>query len=286
MDANTNQLTTSNNTVDIEGSAKLIAGVSSTAIMQIVPTMLNNAAFTVGGQPVSLGGSLSNAAKTSLSIPTAMNYHYAPLDLDELTIDFYVGFVVKAVANSAPGATAGHFYRFKPSTPDEGIALSLHEENYADTTRWAPWVCGCRPATGHPGRWQSHLRQQYLAEIQGSNAGRFAVIKPVEMENARLVYRNIGNMLFVQRAQLIDWIGQHAGDTEAIARYTAQLQKIEELMLELGLAEEFDLTNPAGKKAVKFKQNLDTIFVEVPSLLSSPGSISSKPLPATCHLVR
>ncbi|MEQ1825678.1 MAG: right-handed parallel beta-helix repeat-containing protein [Pirellula sp.] len=281
LDAVKTEFADSDNDVNIANTAKLSAGVASTSVVQIVPTVFDGSPHIIGGQQVAIGSQLSIGAKAALSIPTNMDYHYAAMDLEGVNIDFYTGFVVKAIANSAPGAIAGRYYQFKPQTTEGPQSIVLHQENYADSSRWRDLgVLSPSQINDIEGLglliYDSNTLESYAAQL----VGKFAVVKQVDMESAKLVYRNIGNLLFEQRQQLLTWISEHSGEPEAIARYQVQLEEVENLMKELGLAEVLTSSNPPGQQTLTFNKELDTLFVEVPSIVSSPGSIFIEATPS------
>ncbi len=79
----------------------------------------------------------------------------------------------------------------------------------------------------------------------------------------------LATFLYTQYQEIKQWMLEHQGDAEAIARYQVQLEELESLMLELGVAQ---VLNP-GKPELSFNTGLNTLFVEVPSLVASPGSV-------------
>ncbi len=270
IDANTSQFVDSDNDVNIDSTSKLTAGIASYASIHIVPVSLDNQPYKVGNQDVTLNAELDESAKDKLGIPASMDYHYAPINLGELTFDFYSGFVVQPIAGAAPGAVLNHHYQFLPSSINGATPIVPHLENYADTSRWKDLgVLSQSQLDNLAANAQSIYKSNILLDLKAQLAGKFAIVKPVDLDGARLVYRNVGNLLYGQHQQLKQWILEHQGDPEAVARYQVQLEEVEALMLELGLA---SLLNP-GQPQLSLNGSLNSLFVEVPSLVASPGSV-------------
>jgi hypothetical protein len=140
--------------------------------------------------------------------------------------------LVKAGANG--GGTVGHYYQYKPATPDGSDSVLLEQENYANTARWTDLGTAnlsdedkARPI------YDSNVTAQFKTALNR----KFYVIKPVEMKAPTLSYVNVGNLLIEQRNQLVAWILNHAGDSEALARYQVQLEAIDETLEGLGLTQ-------------------------------------------------
>ncbi len=119
-------------------------------------------------------------------------------------------------------------------------------------------------------------------EYTAALTGKFAVAKSIDEENVKLTYRNIGNLLFAQRDQILEWMADHQNDPEAIARYQVQLAAVEGKLTEFGLSS--TMPGPNGSTLKTFKKELDALFLELPGLVASPGSIfieatAADPLP-------
>ncbi len=199
-----------------------------------------------------------------------MDYHYSPIELGDLTFDFYQGYVVKPIAGAAPGANLNHHYQFLPSSLNGAIPIVPHLENYANTSRWKDLGALSQAQLNNlEANAQAIYRSDILLDMKAQLTGKFAMVKPVDLDGARLVYRNVGNLLYTQYQEIKQWMLEHQGDAEAIARYQVQLEELESLMLELGVAQ---VLNP-GKPELSFNTGLNTLFVEVPSLVASPGSV-------------
>jgi hypothetical protein len=99
-------------------------------------------------------------------------------------------------------------------------------------------------------------------------SGKFYVVKPKDMALPTLVYANVANQLFDERSKVVAWMTSHAGNAEAIARYQALLDSIDQQLQKLGLTE----TAPDGKTLVP-KSQFDQFFLKLPTIVSAPGSI-------------
>jgi hypothetical protein len=109
---------------------------------------------------------------------------------------------------------------------------------------------------------------QYLADILDD---KFYVIKPVELNTPQLNYESLSNLLIEQKNNLEDWMINHSGNPEALARYQTQLDALLKDMEALGLTE--TITNEEGNEVIVTKDGLDVIFLDLPDIMASPGSI-------------
>ena len=148
----------------------------------------------------------------------------------------------------------------------------MHQEDFSNASRWTDLgilnqsQIDTLLSQGQP-VYNSNLSSAFAAEIDG----KFAVLQPVEMEPVKLIYRNLGNLLFAQRATIVGWIVDHQEDAEAVARYQVQLDAVDDLLEQYGLISE--IPGPNNQPVKISKQDLDLLFVEVPNIVSSPGSI-------------
>ncbi|MEQ1826762.1 MAG: right-handed parallel beta-helix repeat-containing protein, partial [Pirellula sp.] len=269
-DADIDPVDSSVNQVTVANSAKLIAGVASSSVVQILPIAYSGTPTQiVPGLPISIGRALTGGTmgeKQALGIPETANYHFAPLDVAAITVDFYNGFIAKAITGAIAGGVANHYYRFKPNTAQGPQRLLLSNQNFADVGRWED-LGTTVPSGNIMPVYNSNISQVFAAEI----AGKFAVVQPTEMDPVRLSYRNLGNLLFERRETILDWMEDHADDAEAIARYQVQLDEVEALLEQYGLTG--SIPGPNSTTLTTFKQELDLLFIEVPGMLASPGSI-------------
>ncbi|MFV2066406.1 MAG: hypothetical protein ACC645_05460, partial [Pirellulales bacterium] len=266
---------TSNNTVTIGNSAKVEAGIHSTAKLLIKPVKLGGVQLL---NPNRLGTELTAAEKTALGIPADIAYEYGALDVNAIRFSVRTGNIIKVISGASQGGTAGRYYKYLPQTfsgkydpqgepISEAHSLVLQNENYANASRWQDLGVLTQTAiddyedAGSP-VYDSDVTLQLASGLED----KFYVVKPVEMDGAKISYVNIGNLLFEQRDKLLSWIINHAGDDEALARYQVQLDVLEATMAEYGLLE----NNGYG---TIYKRELDVLFVELPRITAAPGSI-------------
>src|SRR5205085_958536 len=77
---------------------------------------------------------------------------------------------------------------------------------------------------------------------------KFYVVKPLDLVAPTLTLKNVGTLLINQRDQILGWIASHAGNAEAVARYSVQLAVVEDMIAALGLTDV--LTNLAVNDVV------------------------------------
>ncbi len=255
----------SSNQINIANTAKVEAGVGSTSIIQVRPVTF---AGTPRLDPARLGTPLSVAEKQSLGIPVDMSYVYGTLSVDQIAFEIRSGHVMKLVSPTQ-GGVVGHYYKFLPQTTQTAESIIPHLEDFSNPGRWqdlgilTPQQIADLEAQAKP-VYDSNVTLTFGAALNN----KFYVVKPAEFESPRLLYRNVGNLLLEQRQRILGWIESHAGDSEAIARYQVQLELLDGTLNELGL-----LTPTGVNGVVAVKKELDTIFLNMPSIISSPGSI-------------
>ncbi|MCA9135478.1 MAG: right-handed parallel beta-helix repeat-containing protein, partial [Planctomycetales bacterium] len=253
---------TSDNQVNVGNSARVEAGIHSSAFVSIQPR-------TYPGRttlPISrLGTPLTSQEKIDLSLPTDIDYEYSELNIGSIALDVFDGHVIQVVSGANNGGTVGHFYQFHSSS-FESAGIIPHLVNY----NGASWTdlgvlnqteIDALEAAGNP-VYPSDVTQQLAAGLNQ----KFYAIKPVEMDAVGLVYTNIGNRLYQTREQLLDWISNHAGNAEAVARYQVQLDEINQQLADLGFTE----TVNGG---THFLRSLDVLILDMPEITAAPGSI-------------
>ncbi|MBF0463169.1 MAG: PPC domain-containing protein, partial [Magnetococcales bacterium] len=97
----------------------------------------------------------------------------------------------------------------------------------------------------------------------------FYVIKPTSVALPKLIYANVANQLFDDRAKILGWMESHAGNAEAITRYQALLDNIDAKLLKMGLAETVD-----GKTVPR--SQFDQLFLQLPTITASGGGVFIK----------
>src|SRR5207253_16240 len=145
------------------------------------------------------------------------------------------GTIIQVVAGANQGGTVGDYYQYNLNTTDGSHSVVLEQQNYADTTRWTHLGATLTAEQQLKANYPSDVTESFRDAING----KFYVIKPVEMALPTVSYVNIGNLLLEQRDELVSWILNHAGATEALARYQVQLDAIDDTLQGLGLTQFF-----------------------------------------------
>jgi hypothetical protein len=225
--------------------------------------------------------------------------------MSDVAMGITSGDIVEAVAGAFGQGVSGKFYRYAPSTYTD-TNLVLEKENYVDTKKWQevrPDVqlsgseVGLKVTSGQlvrtqDGRWfqrsgsdititaaaESFDTTKGWTQISSMKSDRgmnfaftlsddFYVVKPKDMALPKLVYANVANQLFEDRAKIIGWKESHAGNAEAIARYDALLEQIDAQLQKMGLAEK------DAKGNVMPRSSFDQLFLQMPSIKASGGGI-------------
>ncbi|HIG30502.1 MAG TPA: hypothetical protein EYQ50_22985, partial [Verrucomicrobiales bacterium] len=111
------------------------------------------------------------------------------------------------------------------------------------------------------------LTNDETGEITSALDGKFFVIKPVDLPAPKLIYVNLSSVLVEQRDKLQGLLVSHGNNAEAVARYQAQLEAVNDALVDLGLVSE------AGDGVQFVKKDFNVIFVDLPDVIASPGSI-------------
>ncbi|MEN9773450.1 MAG: hypothetical protein RL322_520, partial [Pseudomonadota bacterium] len=294
---------TSTNVVDIGAQARLEAGVNYRTELQILPLIVGNDRFDTR----KLGQSLTTAEKTALGLDAAQRYEYAPLTMNDVAIGVSTGTLVELVPGAFGEGVANATYRYVATAADGPAEanLVLEREDYTDTTRWqrvdanhllSSTTTSIQVEQGELVRTSSGKWYQRTGNAVTIGAGEsfsagwselfsmksdkgllfaqalsddFYVVKPQDMPLPQLVYANVANQLFEDRAKVVEWMQSHAGNAEAIARYTALLEQIDAKLLKMGLAEQQGGT-------VAPRAQFDMLFLRLPTVQASGGGIYVK----------
>ncbi|MBN2437042.1 MAG: hypothetical protein JXL20_00400, partial [Deltaproteobacteria bacterium] len=138
------------------------------------------------------------------------------------------------------------------------VEIDLYAADYDDVDQW--------------GRLGPNIyRSDATLSFQETLKNKFYVIKPTRVEAPTLSLQNVGAILLAQRREILDWMANHSSNPEAVARYEIALELVEETLAELGL---IDIVEDQSGEMVKVaNEGLDVLFVEVPDIYASPGSI-------------
>ncbi|MBF0186114.1 MAG: hypothetical protein HQM06_17230, partial [Magnetococcales bacterium] len=285
------------NQVLIGDDVRVEAGMLNKALLHVLPLRVNGEQQL---DPSRLGSELTLEEKAALELDADQHYEYALLPVDKIALNIATGTLVKMV--SGAGGEAGSYYVYAPVGAGNIQAdLYLEEQNYANTSTWSKVTVLSATETVNAVKAVTRVRYGddiflYMGDSKSVNlatqtydtannwsklavydsdvgssfteklSGKFYVIKQVDMELPTVVYANVGNKLFEQREQLLEWMTSHNGNSEAIARYQAQLDQVNQALADLGLGETVD-----GQMLVQ--QSFDQFFVNIPNVYASPGSI-------------
>ena len=298
-------VTQSTNLVTVAPSSRVEAGIQNQLLMHVLPLTVNGEPQLA---PERLGTALTAGEKATLQLDADQDYVYEALRANDIAVNVFSGTVVKVAVEPADGGPAarageiGAYYLFDPATSAE-TDLMLEQQDYTDTELWTR--IEVRAATGtvaaQPGvtfvekggevyryvggaatldlatqdykgtAWAEVL--VYSSDVGSAFRrnldGKFYVIKPRELEAPRLVYANVGNKLIERRETLLGWIASHAGNAEAVARYQAEVEQVEQTLKDMGLAQ--TLGTEGG--ALVAPKKLDVFVLDLPDLYASPGSV-------------
>ncbi|MGN7612778.1 beta strand repeat-containing protein, partial [Magnetococcales bacterium HHB-1] len=294
------------NVVTVDATSQIEAGINNQSLLHILPLTLDGESQFDSSR---LGTQLTIAEKKALGLAQDLEFEYAALTLDSVGLFLTEGDIIKAVSGSVNKGVVGAYYKYSPGSEVTDHQRILEEQNFSDTSIWTKITPdhdlndGAKTVTlrandmvvDEDGNWYRYAgngeslyldkwaftdtkkwkSQTAYASDKGKTfaqelSGKFYMIKPVKMDDPKLIYANISNMLFDQRKQILSWMTSHAGNAEAIARYQEQLDQIDETLKDLGLAT--NLNSSSGSQTV-VKQNFDQLFLDIPNIYASPGSI-------------
>ncbi|XZE52908.1 GEVED domain-containing protein [Planctomycetaceae bacterium SH139] len=239
--------------IDIATSSEVSAGATAESNIQVLHNL------PLG---VTLGDRLTEAEKSAEGYSLAIDYEYAPIVTNLAPDRIATGEIVQVGPSHTAGGIVGDFYEFLPVTGESGEPMVLGEQNYGDTTRWLA-LGSTEPVSS------AFFVSSDRANIE-EFISQFYVIKPVDVGDVTMTFASTLNLLLGQRDQLREWIAEYSGDTEAVVRYSVQLEEVEARLEQLGLSE--DLDSPDGSVRV-FPGGLDLLQLRTPKLAVSPGSI-------------
>ncbi|MEM6398913.1 MAG: hypothetical protein AAF757_01595 [Cyanobacteria bacterium P01_D01_bin.116] len=253
-----NTTVNSSNQVNIGDSASIQAGANSQSVVQIKPLVLNNTEQLSSDR---LGTELTTAEKQNLGLNELIDWEYGELDLQNITFNISTGIVIQAVDGANTGGTAGNYYQYLPETGDASDVIILQSQDFSDTATWQDL------GTTEPSDatiYTSDVTVNLATQLED----KFYVVKPKDLDTLTLSYVNVGTLLVEQWQKVVNWITNHAGEEEAIARYLVQKAEIEETLEELGIALPDEDT---GELIVN--KELDTLVFSLPNIYAAPGSI-------------
>ncbi len=256
------------------------------------------------------GVALSDAEKTALGLNIDVEFEYQALVLDSIAPGISGGAIVELVGSDYGRGESGEYYRFNGGR-ESYEALTLETEDYTDTLRWtkiSPHIDLGATTEGivttqsgdllraRDGRWFERVgptaevdtgsltldTENGWAELEymTSDAGRrmaadisndFYVIKPADVAMPSLIYENLTSGLVADRLAVQDWITNHSGNTELVARYTELLTQIDRQLENLGLAER-QFTD-SGDEVVVITKSVERFVLDLPTIEASAGLV-------------
>ncbi|MEO1524344.1 MAG: hypothetical protein AAFX06_02860, partial [Planctomycetota bacterium] len=252
----------SSNNVNVGNSAQVEAGIHSSAFVSIQPRVYPGRPTL----PISrLDTLLTTQEKNDLTLPVEIDYEYSRLDINNIALDMFDGHIIQVVGGANAGGTVGNFYQLNlnsfESVPQIPHLVNYNSGAWTDLGVLTPAEVTAFEDEGSP-VYPSDITVQLAAGLND----KFYAIKPAEVEDVGLVYTNIGNRLYEEREKLIEWIANHEGNAEAVARYQVQLDEINQQLVDLGFSE-----NVNG--GTQFLRSLDVLILDLPDITAAPGSI-------------
>jgi len=286
---------TSVNTVTIGPAASIEAGVNNMSLVHVKALTLNgedvlsldevnSVRDRLAGDPL-----LTAAEKAALGLDESLQFEYAALDPDEIALSVYPGVTaVHVVPGVHNGGIEGHHYVFRSQGTNTSERIVLEDEDYSDGSRWLDLevLFGGTVPPDELAKFNVYDSDETV-NFKTTLQDRLYVIKPVNLALPEISYTNVSNLLFEQRQKLLDWISSHGTDSEAIARYEVQLAAIEQTLIDLGLAQyEDDPETPEVESVLVVTKELDLLFIEMPDVYASPGSIFIEADPGSQALIQ
>jgi hypothetical protein len=192
--------------------------------------------------------------------------------MQEVSVSVTTGTIVELVGTDYGKGISGAAYQLTPGKYTD-LNLVLDQEDYTNASRWTKITPSLslgnsgtvdveKDATVRTsdGRWFKRTGDALninaatenftgsgwqQMQVQTSDKGKklarelsddFYVLKSKDVALPSLVYANVANQLFEDRAKIVGWMTSHAGNAEAITRYQALLEKIDGQLEKMGLA--------------------------------------------------
>ncbi|NBO21235.1 MAG: hypothetical protein EBU97_04735, partial [Rhodobacteraceae bacterium] len=252
--------------VIIDTSARLRAGVNYQTLYQIAyaPNYLGagNSLTDAQGHQVT-SRSLTTAEKTALGLDAAQDYTIGYWDSTNLAVDMFNGDIVQlqSTTNGATG-TVGNYYQFVGNPTASAMSVILSKADYTDRNLWVPLG-----STLTDQQAPSAFGSDDVSFIANALARQVLVIRPVGMDDIGISVGDLGTVLLAQYQTVRGWMQDHSTNAEALVRYNAELEQIEQQLSQLGLSV------PTDGNASTLDQTVQALFVTVPDIVASPGSI-------------
>jgi hypothetical protein len=269
----------STNTVDIANTARITAGLNNQANLQVMPVARVEAALPgvtlPGDTPLQLTAAQVVALRDVIPGPKGVDtantqYVLSALNLDAVAYDIDSGAIVHNVNAAIDGSdsTVGKFYRYRPVF--EGtVSIDLSHTDFRNTTLWQQVSNPNASGSGTP---VDVVESNVTDALRDVMKGKYFALMPVNVAAPTLSYKSVSNLLVQQRAQLVSWKNSHGSDPAAVARYQAQIEALDQTLIDLKLAT-YDLDANGNRGNLTVTRSLDAVFINMPSLYASPGSV-------------
>ncbi len=142
--------------VNVANTASIIAGVYNQSVLFIGSTVVDNISPTrLTLTDESKAGGIDDPGvfdeadyefandDKGLGLDTTIPYHYAPLKIDEISLDITIGTIVQAKDGFKTGGNDGDYYRYHPldargrlRTDITTSSLVLQKQDFSDTRNW------------------------------------------------------------------------------------------------------------------------------------------------------
>ena len=254
--------------VVIDSASELRAGVNFKTVYQIryaadFPSSADGSQFS----PLSTGQSrdMTTAEKALYGLNASQKYTVEYWDSSNLAVDVFRGDIVEleAANSSTATGTVGDYYEYIGAPSGTPVSLTLTKTNYTDATQWR-----------HLGSSLTDQQEPYKFGSNGTSfiktalSNQIVVIRPSDVATPTISVGQLSTLLASQYQQVKQWIASHSSNAEAVLRYQAQLDQIVYQMNSLGLSP----PDSSGGTTV-LSETFETLFVELPELVASPGSI-------------
>lgn len=259
-------------TVDIDPSAELRAGANHSLYYR----MAYAPQFLQGDWAGALDGVLTEreltvAEKARLDLPADQPYLIGWWDSDTLATDLYRGDIVTleaANATTARGQVGAH-YEFIGGDGTAPVSIAIQNADFTDSALWRRLNAPLTDAQA-----VLEFGSDSNAFIRTALRNEVLVIRPQGQGMPTVSVGSVEQLLTAQYEQVRTWLIDHNTNEEAVIRYQAQLEQIARQLADLGLpVPTEDPGADRGNTAAFFNRELQSLFVQVPDLVASPGSI-------------
>ncbi len=219
---------------------------------------------------------LTGEERTALELTGNQVYKVGYWDPATIATDLFTGDVVRLIQSDiddhgAQGVGDG-YYRFIGGAAGGPVPVSMHSENYNNAARWER----VQVLNGNIVDKQGHalmaagdtFQSNAAINISGAFTDEIVVIRPDTAPMPLVSIGRLETLLASRYAQVREWMRQHSTNDEAVVRYQAQLEQIEQQLEDLGVP-----INSDNQGNLVIDEALEAFFITLPDLSASPGSI-------------